>query len=639
MAERLQVLIVEDRVADAELMARELLKAGFEVDWQRVDTERDLRLRLTPRLDLLLTDYNVPGFGALPVLSVLRESKLDVPVIVVSGSLGDEKAVEVLTSGATDYILKDRMARLGPAVRRALQERRTRLAQVKAEETLRRSEEAMRGILSTIDDIVWSVSLPEAKVLYLNPAAEKLLGRPVAAFIADPSLWMESIHPGDRVRALAAQEAALRWGTAEYEYRVQRPDGSVRQALMRCWVAYGADKEPARIEGIITDVTEKHAAAKELQRRQALLEETEALAHVGSWSLDLAADRATLSAEGCRIWGAAPDSPPQTVAWFQARVEPADWPSIEEGLQQAIVDGKDYEVVARIRRDGDVRQVRIRGRVMERDMAGKVLRLAGTMEDITDRKAAEEQQKRLRHMEELNTYKSQFLGMVAHDLNNVLSPMTINLKLAETQMAQLGGSTTALDRLKASIGRLSGFLADLLDASRLQSGHLSLDAKPFDLADLVRSLVETLRPEAEAGGIRLVLVAPGSLPLVGDQRRLEQVAINLLSNALKFTPKGGVVSVELATTADVVSLTVADTGPGIAADDLARLFQPFSRLLATPQGKHTGTGLGLYICRGIAEQHRGRIWCESQGPGKGASFRLVLPVTGLDAGPPPLPGP
>jgi PAS domain-containing protein len=207
---------------------------------------------------------------------------------------------------------------------------------------------------------------------------------------------MESIHPDDRARALAAQEGALRWGTAEYEYRVVRPDGSVHPVLMRCWVAYGDDGQPVRMEGILADVTEKRAAAEELRRRQALLEEAEALAHVGSWTWDVPGDSAVLSAEGCRIWGIPTDSPPHPVSWFQPRMVPEDWSLLIEAVQRAVAEGQDYDVVARVLRDGETRHVRHRGRIMERDAAGKGLRLTGTIEDITDRKAAEEQQRLLR---------------------------------------------------------------------------------------------------------------------------------------------------------------------------------------------------------------------------------------------------
>src|SRR5205085_6458137 len=124
-------------------------------------------------------------------------------------------------------------------------------------EDLHASEERMRGILSTIDDVVWSVSLPDAKVLFLNHAAERLFGRPVDDFVNDPRLWVEAIHPDDRGRALAAQEAALRSGTADYRHRIVRPDGTIRHAQMRCWVAFGAGGQPARLEGLLTDITER----------------------------------------------------------------------------------------------------------------------------------------------------------------------------------------------------------------------------------------------------------------------------------------------------------------------------------------------------------------------------------------------
>src|SRR5690349_1814464 len=129
MGQTIQVLILEDNPNDAELMAAELKRAGFDVDWQRVWAEQDFKLRLTPLLDVILADYTVPTFGAIQALHVLRASGLDVPFIVVSGSVADERAAECLKLGATDYVLKDRMARLGPAVQRALEERQARRAQ------------------------------------------------------------------------------------------------------------------------------------------------------------------------------------------------------------------------------------------------------------------------------------------------------------------------------------------------------------------------------------------------------------------------------------------------------------------------------------------------------------------------------
>lgn len=150
----LQVLVLEDRPADAELVIKELDRAGFAVDWVRVDTIRDFRARLTPKLDLILSDYSLPGFTLVDAMAAVKGSGLGVPVILVSGTIGDERAAECLKLGVTDCILKDRMARLGPAVHRALLEREQRTTVEQSKELVARSEGQMRAMLSNLDDIV-----------------------------------------------------------------------------------------------------------------------------------------------------------------------------------------------------------------------------------------------------------------------------------------------------------------------------------------------------------------------------------------------------------------------------------------------------------------------------------------------------
>lgn len=501
----LQVLVLEDRKPDAELVVRELEKTGFVLNWQRVDTLRDFRLRLTPNLDLILADYTLPGFTVVEALAALKESKLDVPILVVSGSVGDDKAVECLKMGATDYILKDRMARLGPAVRRALAERASMIEVKRSHEALAASEQQMRGILSTVEDVVWSMSLHTGKLLYLNPAAEKLTGRPVQQFLDDPLLWLQTVHPDDQSMMLKAQEEAVRWGTNETEYRMVRMDGTIRNVAVRAWTAYDAHGKPAKLEGILTDVTGKRDAERE----------------------------------------------------------------------------------------------RIQSEIDRRESA----RLA-----------------------QLSEFKSHFIAMVAHDLNNVLTPMKINVHLIGDELTAAGNpDSKPLRALSNSVTRLEGFLADLLDASRLQSGQLTLAMTPFDLASSITASLDAIEDYAAAEGVTLVRSVPVALVVKGDRRRLEQVSTNLLSNAVKFTPSAGQVKVSLLKTKEGILVSVTDSGRGIAAEDIAKLFQPFGRLGTVPQGKHSGTGLGLFICKGIVEQHGGRIWCESDGLGRGTTFNVLLP--------------
>jgi PAS domain S-box-containing protein len=267
MARPLQVLIVEDRAADAELMIQHLKRAGYAPDWQRVETEHDFRIRLTPSLDVILCDHAMPEFSVARALDLLRKAKLDVPLIVVSGSLDDETAVSCLKQGATDYILKDRMARLGPAVERGLEEAEIHREVQRAHEALRRSEEQMRGVLSTIEDVVWSYSLKHGGLVYLNPAAEKLTGLPVRAYFEAPQRWLALIHPDDHVSMQQVRDEAVKWGVFERECRIVRADGAVRTCVMRAWANFDEAGAPSSLEGIFTDVTDKKEAD---ERRRAL---------------------------------------------------------------------------------------------------------------------------------------------------------------------------------------------------------------------------------------------------------------------------------------------------------------------------------------------------------------------------------
>jgi PAS domain S-box-containing protein len=506
MTESIQVLLLEDRAKDAELVVRELEKAGFKPDWQRVETERDFALRLVPNLDLILSDYTLPGFTALRAIELLQASRLDIPLIVVSGSLGDEQAVECLRKGAVDYLLKDRLARLGSAVRRALSDRRNRLARATAELALKQSEEQMRGVLSTVEDTVFSISLPGNGLNYMNPAGEKLFGRSLEEFFHDPQLWVQCVHPEDRSRMVDDQKAAIRWGTGESRFRVARSDKSIRHVVSRVWCAY-ADGKPIRLEGIVTDVTDKMRAE-------------------------------------------------------------------EERLELELS-----------RREGD----------------------------------------RLR---QVNEFKSQFLNMVAHDLNNVLSPITTAAQLLAGPLAEglQPPQEKAVDLMKNGVRRLSGFLADLLDASRLQSGKLTITAAPFDISEQVRNTVMAIEAEAEEKRIQIRPQIVPNVRIIADARRIEQVVTNLLNNALKFTPPNGTIEIGVDQDAQGTRITVANSGPGISPQDLGKLFQPFSQLGPAMQGKHTGSGLGLFICKGIVEGHGGTISGESPGPGKGATFRVRLPT-------------
>jgi signal transduction histidine kinase/CheY-like chemotaxis protein len=275
-------------------------------------------------------------------------------------------------------------------------------------------------------------------------------------------------------------------------------------------------------------------------------------------------------------------------------------------------------------------------------------RIIGTLtiiEDVTERVAREaelqaqiEERSRLLSSEKLarneaeraNRLKDEFLATISHELRNPL-----NAIMGWAHMMRLGklneaNTERAVETIYRNAKSQTQLVADLLDVSRIISGKLRLDVRTVDLINIVNAAIDSIRPATEAKGIRLhTILDPAAGPISGDADRLQQIVWNLLTNAVKFTPKGGRIQVKVQRVDSQVEVVVTDSGVGISQEFLPFVFDRFRQADASSTRIHGGLGLGLSIVRQLVDLHGGSVSVQSEGEGKGATFTITLPFVGV----------
>ncbi|MFO1535607.1 MAG: ATP-binding protein [Thermoplasmatota archaeon] len=295
----------------------------------------------------------------------------------------------------------------------------------------------------------------------------------------------------------------------------------------------------------------------------------------------------------------------------------------EEQVRLALLAGGQaprFESVRR-RKDGSRAEVSVAMQALH-DAAGKVTGFCLVEREAGEGGLAEE----VARLQERDRLRTEFLSESAHELNTPLTPVRLQLQLLKLMKDLTPQERANIDALERNILRLGGLVQDMLDAARLQSGRFRLERSRLDLGRLVEETADAFRVQAHQEGLRLECHADPLLMVHADPNRATQVMFNLLSNAVKFNRRGGAVEVGARREGDQALVWVRDTGIGLTQDQVGRLFRPFGRLHEEVAGIPKGTGLGLYISKGIVESHGGRIWAESEGPGKGSTWWVTLPL-------------
>lgn len=617
---RPRILLLEDNKADAKLSLSELARAGFEADTDVVSTSEDFTEKIqSQHYDLILADYRLPDWTGLDALRWLRNSGFNVPFILVTGTLGDDLAVECIKEGATDYVLKDKLDRLPRACRRALEEASLRAERDRAEKEVRDTGEQYRLLFDANPLPLWVFDRETLAFLAVNESAVRHYGFSRREFL---NMTIRDIRPEEEIPALLNAVAHPIEGLTGAEvWRHRKKDGTLIDVEITSHELPFRGRQAELV--LVHDITQ----TKKSQENLRLSEERFAKAFRSSplpVTISTRAEGRYLDVNDAflKMTGYERDQVVgHTATELNFWLEPQER---AEMIQQIAEHSGVTRFETKVRtRSGDVRLAEISAELIELD--GRPCVLAIT-HDVTEAKRLEEQFRQAQKMEAVG----RLAGGIAHDFNNMLSVIIGYSELLQERF-DAGPARKGVDEIQKAAERAASLTRQLLAFSRRQI----LLPRVLNLTGVVDNLSKMLR-HMIGEDIELTVVPGPSLGSVkADPVQMEQVIMNLAVNARDAMPQGGKLIIATSN-ADLdeaqasqypslrpgsyVLLAVSDTGCGMSEETLLHIFEPFY----TTKGPGKGTGLGLSMVHGVVTQSGGSIWVYSE-LGRGTTFKLYLP--------------
>jgi PAS domain S-box-containing protein len=641
----LRILLLEDDALDAELI-QELLEADhFVCEISRTQTRAEFVAALEDvETDLILADYTLPSFDGLSALMLASSARPDLPFIFVSGTLGEEVAIEALKIGATDYVLKTRLSRLVPSVQRALRE---------ADE---RAERKMAAKAAVGQREETTVKTP-LRILLLEDDAHDV------ELIQELLETDHFVCETTRVQTRAEFLAALKNGGIDLilaDYQLPSFDGisalklalSERPDLPFIFVS-GTLGEELAIEALkigATDYVLKTRLARLVPSVQRALRETreraeskmaaEAARRIEKELLNVIEAIPTMAfttlPDGDSVWAnrrwvdytglSVEDT---SGAGWLSTLHPDDVDGHVTKWQQSLARGEPFESEARHRSaNGEYRWFLVRA-VPLRDENGKIRKWYGTLTDIEDRKRAEQERERLRQLEADLAYMSRVMTMgelaasLGHEVKQPIAAAAMNAQACtrwlHRDVPDMTEACHAASLMIADVTRA----AEIIDRIRSLYRRGTPVRAPVDLNEIIREMTALLNETANRNSVSIGTGLDVSPPTAtADRVQLQQVLMNLMLNGIEaMQDTGGEMTIASKRSEDgQLLISVSDSGTGLPVNESERIFEAF--FTTKPQG----TGMGLSISRRIIESHGGRLWA-SPNAGRGATFQFTLPPT------------
>ncbi len=670
LARRVDILLVEDDPIDAELVAARLEEGGLSFSLTRVSDEAAFAAALHERSpDIVLSDYNVPGFDGGAALALCRRVRPQTPFIFVSGALGEDKAVDLLKRGATDYILKDRLERLPSSVERALREARERAELLRIEAERERGRwrleilatashllassfdcattvaAVLRSVVPALGDMgFFDLRRRDGSVLRVLPDGPDdrwagLLGGTglCAATTGAPVLRASldddearALCPADQLAALAAlgvrsvMSVPLHYhdrllgaltllGGPTHRYTTADLAFAGELGLRAAAAIENAELYQAQVEAR----REVEALATELQKKEERARAMLAALAEGIALQDASGRLLQLNASAEQMLGVTVGAP---VVWDVVSESGAPLPQAEFPSNRALRTGlPQLGCILGLRRPGaPERWLHVNAQPMYGPDGTTLEGVISSFFDVSDRKRAEAEQR------ERAEFEQQLIGIVSHDLRNPIAAMMMGAQVLVRQEDLGANHHRLVARILSSGERATRLISDLLDFTQARlGGGIRVSPVQADLHEVVRQAVEEIHftwPDRE-----ILLDEVGDGRGTWDPDRLSQVVTNLVTNALRYSPGGTPVRVSARAAGDGhVELRVHNEGPPIRPDFVEHLFDPLQRGTNEVDRHGRSVGLGLFIVKRIVDAHRGTVAVRSL-EGEGTTFTVTLP--------------
>lgn len=620
MDHTINILHLEDDLNDSLFIKLWLNKENLDFNYFLADNETDFRNHLlSQKIDIILSDYNLPDYSGADALLLIKDLYPHIPFVFVSGTMGEEAAIQSLLNGATDYVLKNRLERLGSAIKRALRESLLQKEYKKAIDTLRQKEEQYRILIEGMNEGLMLTDINNI-ILFVNQQACNITGYTSDELIGLDSfdLLFSSVSDQEKQKKNKLRVQGVK---DICEIEIQRNDDS------KVWIRFSASpvfnesKQVTGSIGVFENINDRKKAEEDIRKLTLAVEQSpDSIIITDTEGVIEYANPTTVALTGFtaeELYG-------KKTSIFSS----GDKSEINyEELWETIKSGQIW--------NGEFLNQKKNGELYWESATispicnqnGLITNFLAIKEDITDRKnLTRELILAKEKAEESDRLKSAFLANISHEIRTPMNGILGFSELLKNPQLLPEAKNRYIQIIEQSGNRMLSIITDIVDISKIESGQMNLESNKINVNHLLSELAVLFTPEAQAKELRLSFTT--ALPneksfIQTDRNKLTQVLTNLIKNSLKFTKEGSInFGYELVD--DYLEFYVKDTGVGIPADQTEIIFEQFRQGSISLTRAYEGAGLGLSISKAFVEMLGGTIWVETK-LGQGSVFYFRIP--------------